>query len=544
MSKPLSFGLLLFWTALLPSACSSSKQEGGIRVNLDPATAIVQTGGVLTFVAVVSGSTDPAMQWTVQEAAAGGTITSVGVYTAPAQPGTFHVVATAHVDATKFATAAVTVTQGTPPSLAISPRNSSMVTNATQQFTAQFTGTGGSSVTWAVVEGGAGGLMSGSGLYTAPTVAGSYHVTATSPDNASLRDTAAITVSGPASGSPGVWQNVTPSPVNLDKDYAGAAQNYGVQDILVDPARPSDVYAFICYQGVWKSTDYGATFRKASTDGNLEKGRPWGEAIDPNPNRNPGVAPVMYAAQGYGPDNGIWKSADGGVSWTQVYIDPGSYGRDIYTIDIDPHDASHLLAAFHNSNKLVESHDAGHSWLGRGAMGNVGGGGVSISFLDSTTWLAVSQWNNNTNGTWRTTNSGGQWTQVNSNEHFHGANQVLVQPGNVLYEPGYPDGVLRSSDLGANWTSVTDSGRYANSIVATATYLYAADSFATNGTYDPKLQRRSATAGAGTNFSSYLSATPIGMTNGPKRVATTFDGSRWVIISGNWLAGIWRYVEN
>ena len=34
------------------------------------------------------------------------------------------------------------------------------------------------------------------------------------------------------------------------------------------------------------------------------------------------------------------------------------------------------------------------------------------------------------------------------------------------------------------------------------------------------------------------------MTNGAKHAAVTFDGSHYVIVSGNWLGGIWRYVES
>ncbi len=34
------------------------------------------------------------------------------------------------------------------------------------------------------------------------------------------------------------------------------------------------------------------------------------------------------------------------------------------------------------------------------------------------------------------------------------------------------------------------------------------------------------------------------MTNGAKRTAVAFDGSHYVIVSGNWNAGLWRYVEN
>ena len=31
--------------------------------------------------------------------------------------------------------------------------------------------------------------------------------------------------------------------------------------------------------------------------------------------------------------------------------------------------------------------------------------------------------------------------------------------------------------------------------------------------------------------------------NGPKRAAVTYDGAHYVVLGGNWLSGLWRYVE-
>jgi hypothetical protein len=56
----------------------------------------------------VTGSSNQAVTWSIQEGA-GGSITSGGVYTAPASAGVFHVIATASADATKSDTAEITV---------------------------------------------------------------------------------------------------------------------------------------------------------------------------------------------------------------------------------------------------------------------------------------------------------------------------------------------------------------------------------------------------------------------------------------------------
>ncbi len=73
-------------------------------------------GGTQTFTATVTGNANTSVTWSVTEGA-GGTITTGGVYTAPMTPGTYHVVATSVADATKHATATVTVTP--PPATAL-----------------------------------------------------------------------------------------------------------------------------------------------------------------------------------------------------------------------------------------------------------------------------------------------------------------------------------------------------------------------------------------------------------------------------------------
>src|ERR1700734_509293 len=60
-----------------------------------------------------------------------------------------------------------------------------------------------------------------------------------------------------AAPEPGTWVNVTPAAIALT-----GQDNYGMQDVLVDPPHPNTAYAFTCRFGVWKSTDYGLTWKK------------------------------------------------------------------------------------------------------------------------------------------------------------------------------------------------------------------------------------------------------------------------------------------
>ena len=82
-----------------------------------------------------------------------------------------------------------------PVSVSVSPTNPKVGTNGTVQLTAIVTGSSTTTVTWTVVGGAGSGSVSNTGLYTAPSVAGTYDVKATSVADATKASTATITVS-------------------------------------------------------------------------------------------------------------------------------------------------------------------------------------------------------------------------------------------------------------------------------------------------------------------------------------------------------------
>ena len=98
------------------SAVSAPLPPATVSVSISPASANVQVQGTQQFTAAVSGTTNTAVTWNVNGMAGGnsaaGTITSSGLYTAPASvpnPSPVQVSAIAQADSSKSATAAVTV---------------------------------------------------------------------------------------------------------------------------------------------------------------------------------------------------------------------------------------------------------------------------------------------------------------------------------------------------------------------------------------------------------------------------------------------------
>jgi hypothetical protein len=167
-----------------------------VSVAVTPSNASLVAGQVQGFSAVVTGSANTAVTWTVAEGAAGGTINAAGRYTAPSGTGTFHVVATSQADSSRFANATVTVGSSQAIAVQVTPTTAAMGTNTTQQFAAVVTGSVNTTVTWAVQEGAAGGNVSSTGLYTAPSSAGTFHVVASSVADGSKQAVATVTVTG------------------------------------------------------------------------------------------------------------------------------------------------------------------------------------------------------------------------------------------------------------------------------------------------------------------------------------------------------------
>ena len=184
-----------------------------VLVAVDPATATVPAGGSHTFAAAVTGTTNLSVTWTVQEGSSCGSVSATGTYTAPNAGATCHVVATSAADTTKNGSATVTVTPPPPHVVSVTPASASVLTGGTTTFTATVTGTTAgesTSVAWSVPAG-AGTIGASTGVYVAPSTAGTYVVTATSVATPSGTATATVTVTS----APVIAVSVTPATASI-----------------------------------------------------------------------------------------------------------------------------------------------------------------------------------------------------------------------------------------------------------------------------------------------------------------------------------------
>ncbi len=181
--RQLFFVILIF--CLPGCGGGSSGSSGGpippVTVAITPSAPTLDVGTTQTFTATVTNATNTAVTWSVQEGAVGGIITATGLYTAPNTVGTYHIKAISQADTSKSATVPVVV-HAKPPAvtLTITPTAPVLAVGATQVFVSNVINATNSGVAWSVQEGTAGGSIDANGLYTAPNIAGTYHVHATS----------------------------------------------------------------------------------------------------------------------------------------------------------------------------------------------------------------------------------------------------------------------------------------------------------------------------------------------------------------------------
>jgi hypothetical protein len=331
-------------------------------------------------------------------------------------------------------------------------------------------------------------------------------------------------------GSPS-WVDVSPNAVH----YAYVPlQNDGFQ--VLDGAKSDQtLYLGTCGQGVWKSDDEGATWiPTAPLDSN--SGRNWSLVVDFNDSN------TVYAISGHGIIQGLWKTTDGGTSWSNVQ--GAITNRDLGRVAMDPTDHLHVLVTEQGgAYALWETFDGAKTWTNRGAPW--GQSNAYVLFLgyddagqpDSSYWIALAE----NCGLWRTTNAGTTWQELSTTLLPSRAGAGMYRAANGALYLGVNGTIVRSSDNGRSWEDLavvgnlpTSSDAYAG-IVGDGTQIYSMLSSTGVSTAGPYSWYVTSESGDGRTWSRYNLQT---FQDGP--LSMIFDRANRIVYASQWSTGVFR----
>jgi photosystem II stability/assembly factor-like uncharacterized protein len=260
-------------------------------------------------------------------------------------------------------------------------------------------------------------------------------------------------------------------------DIALAPSNPNI--VWVGTGEPNNGRGSVTYdgQGVYKSTDAGITWTSMGLQNTKVTGR---IAIHPT---NPNIVFVATMGNlfGNGPNRGLYKTTDGGLTWNNVLFMNDSTGA--VEVAFDPVNPSVMYATTWtrvrrieyvnyagSGSKVHKSTDGGNTWtvLTNGlpaSSSNIGRIGLDISKSNpNTLYLIYSDGSGGFLGMYKTTNAGASWAPVTGNNFLlsNFTSSAMYWYGHVYIHPSDPNTIFatdldlwKTTNGGGNWSDVS-----------------------------------------------------------------------------------------
>jgi hypothetical protein len=183
-----------------------------------------------------------------------------------------------------------------------------------------------------------------------------------------------VVVHGDCDGLGAVGEFESIAPPGFDPSVG---QRQGVVRVVVDPLHTGTIFVGTSNQGLFESSDCGATMKKVNTGRNagvLDNGILWNLLIDPSDSGTLYVGSLYSSCEGV-PDCtspvGLYKSTNRGVDWDPVFSEEiaDNVQSSLQSVAMDPTDPDHLIVTFHEdcnppyaANCQGESLDGGATW--------------------------------------------------------------------------------------------------------------------------------------------------------------------------------------
>ncbi len=265
------------------------------------------------------------------------------------------------------------------------------------------------------------------------------------------------------------WTNLGPtkSTVNPYSDFNGDIDSGRPVSIVVDPTDPKTIYLATSGGGVWKSTNADTTSAATWTWTPITDSLPVNSGAGGNVScgalaMSPANHLTLFLALGDAFDaagTGLYKTTDGGATWTAATISGGTPTRSYQVL---PLDANNILLG--TNAGLFRSTDGGATFAK--IAGSPAGQVWTVQAFDATHLIATSQGTDQ--GIWYSSDAGATWTASTvtyQSGTTPGRISVSTSPASTTQAWGeYEDttggntliakGLLKTTDQGHTWTFV------------------------------------------------------------------------------------------
>jgi hypothetical protein len=216
--------------------------------------------------------------------------------------------------------------------------------------------------------------------------------------------------------------------------------------LIVDPATPTTIYAGESSNGIFKSLDGGATWAAANTGMTGPIFQVLSMAIDPK------TPSTLYAVVLTSGNPGLFKSTDGAGTWTNILANGTNI---IETVAVDPKTPSTIYVGQFVSTgaSALISTDGGATFtpIQTGLPSRTSVEVFAINPVSPATLYAGTN-----NGIYKTTNSGGAWSETINGLALTDVTAVAVDPATpaTIYAGTSASGLFKSIDGGGSWASI------------------------------------------------------------------------------------------
>lgn len=261
----------------------------------------------------------------------------------------------------------------------------------------------------------------------------------------------------------GIWKSTDGGASwNPVDDFMG---NLSITSIVADPTTTGSTSTTVLYAatgegfynadalrgyGIFKSTDGGTTWSHLSaTDPSSDSDWYYVNRITVDSTGN-----LIAVTRG----NGIFLSSDSGASWTKKTTSMTGY-RILYDVKYDPNDDTKAIIGG-SEGAVYYTTDGGSSWTGTYIVNGSFYGRVEIAYAESasnTVYASVD--NGGTGEVYKSTDGGATWSLTSTVNHMGSQgwydNTIWVDPtdANHLIVGGLD--IYRSTDGGSNWTKIS-----------------------------------------------------------------------------------------